>query len=50
VDKEVVETIEEYLKTYIRNMIEEGFKRSLKRDPSSNSLSFNDLLWTVKGD
>ena len=49
ISKDVMDIIDDGVKTYIRNIISEAFKRSLRRDPSSNTLNFNDILFVVKG-
>lgn len=46
---EVVNKLEYYLMKHLKDIIAESLKRSLRRDPSSNLLSAQDIIYTIKG-
>jgi hypothetical protein len=45
----VVDQLEYYLILHIKEIIAESLKRSLRRDPSSNLLTAQDIIFTMKG-
>lgn len=46
---EVVDQLEYFLLKHLKEIVAESMKRSLRRDPSSNLLSAQDIIYTMKG-